>query len=330
MKYCAFIFLFLSMIGVGTAEELEHSRPPDQTYLTYPEWFLVFSPEEYAYFLSTKPSYEFPYFGHLAQFWQGYAAMYDQTVEKGYPLNIGYHVMILVIGISTTVEYVIKSVYGNTVGRLAGLTQTHGRTSEQKYGAEVAQAYVDFIKDTPWYKFPFWEKLKGIFTENSFFGPDFIRKMERKFALSCEYGVKFVYAKIIGLLTSIGYEQASLKTQVTLSKGGSETKTFLPRYDDFKQSALLYAKQGYDFVEIAGNKASTAILISIITNDMKTLKNKHCLLETKILSNTLYHRCLFEKKIGELSGELRKGHYRIVDAFLPESNTIKLEHIFDY
>lgn len=330
MKYCALLFLFLCIAGEGLAEEPNDARPADQTYLTYPEWFLVFSPDEYAYFLNHHNAYDFPYFGHLSQFWEGYRVMYNKTLEKGYQLNMGYHVMIMVIGLSTTVEYVIKSIYGNTIGRLAALTQTHGRTSEQEYGAEVAQAYADFIKDRPWYKFPFWDALKGIYTENSFLGYDFIRKTERKFALSCEYGVKFIYAKIIGFFTSVGYDEASLETQVLVIKNGVKTKTFFARYDQFKQDALLSAKQGYNFIEIAGNNKDTPILVSIVTDNLDLLKAKHCLLDTKILSNPIYHRCLFEREVGMLSEELRSTNYQITNQFLPSTNCIKLEHIFDY
>jgi len=90
----------------------DYKRPPDQTYLTYPEWFLVFSPEEYAVFLKTHPSYDFPYFGHIAQFWKGYKAMYDQTVKHHYPFNTGYHVMVMVIGASRVHDKVTLRQYG--------------------------------------------------------------------------------------------------------------------------------------------------------------------------------------------------------------------------
>ena len=44
-------------------------RGEDQTFLTYPEWFLVYSPDEYAHYLAADraPS-RFPYIGHLCQF----------------------------------------------------------------------------------------------------------------------------------------------------------------------------------------------------------------------------------------------------------------------
>src|SRR5262249_46956180 len=85
-------------------------QPADQTFLTYPEWFLVFSPREQTSYLSTTetPS-RFPYLGHVGQLWEGYGVVSDAT--RAYPFNLGYHVMIVVIASSTTVEYGLESAY---------------------------------------------------------------------------------------------------------------------------------------------------------------------------------------------------------------------------
>ena len=54
----------------------EDRRTPDQTFLTFPEWYLVHSPAEYARYLSRgEPPSAFPLFAHIGQFWQGYAAV---------------------------------------------------------------------------------------------------------------------------------------------------------------------------------------------------------------------------------------------------------------
>ena len=48
----------------------EHVRGVEQTLLTYPEWFLVFSPYEYGEFIAANSTSRFPYYGHIAQFWE--------------------------------------------------------------------------------------------------------------------------------------------------------------------------------------------------------------------------------------------------------------------
>ena len=56
----------------------EHRRPPDQTFLTFPEWFLVFSPAEYAAYVREHTPTRFPFLGHVRQFWQSYGAAYER------------------------------------------------------------------------------------------------------------------------------------------------------------------------------------------------------------------------------------------------------------
>jgi len=81
----------------------EHQRGGDQTFLTFPEWYLVYSPAEYAQYVRERAPTGFPFLGHICQFWQGYRAVHDAT-KSDYPFNAEYHTMIMVIGVSTTVD----------------------------------------------------------------------------------------------------------------------------------------------------------------------------------------------------------------------------------
>jgi len=327
MKSSFLILLFT--LTLLFAEGEDYKRGADQTYLTYPEWFLVFSPDEYAYFLKNNPSYEFNYIGHLKQFWSGYSKMCERVEEKGYPVNTGYHVMILTIGISTTLEYTIKLFYGKSVAQFVALTQSQKRVSEQDYGAKVAQEYVDFIKNRPWYEFDFASKFVGIYTQNSFFGEDFLRKLERKEALSVEYGVKFLYAKLIGFFTEVGYDEAVPLTRVELLKEDKVITKEFPRYDKFKNEALFYAKEGYDFKSIAGNDAKSSILYSLLGTKEK-IDTMECMIKTPILSNKEYSRCVNDLKIADLAAFLRNENFELTENFLPAKDAVKLEHIFDF
>src|SRR5207245_5383432 len=93
----------------GTPEK--YHRSVEQTFLTYPEWFLVSSPAEYARFIDGHPPSDFPFFAHIGQLWRSYGAVRRAIGERHYPKNPGYHVMIVVIGVSTTVEYTLKAAY---------------------------------------------------------------------------------------------------------------------------------------------------------------------------------------------------------------------------
>ena len=191
----------------------EHRRGVEQTLLTYPEWFLVFSPHEYGEFIADHEPSRFPYYGHIAQFWQSYRAVFDETQRRQLDLNPGYHLMIMVIGTSTTVEYAIKSAYELLVGRLAASTADQP-TPEDRYAATVAQDYVKFIRVLPWYEYDFGKALKGLWQEVPPTGSNMLRKWERRFALSTEYLIKMGYAKLIKLGTQSIYEAPLLVTAV--------------------------------------------------------------------------------------------------------------------
>jgi len=237
--------------------------------------------------------------------------------------------MILTIGLSTTVEYGIKYLYGKSISQFFALTQSDTRVSEQDYGAKVAQEYVDFIKEKPWYKFDFASKFKGIYTKNDFFGKNFLRKMERKEALSLEYGAKYIYAKLIKYLTETGYDTASDVTYVSLVKNKQVIDKEFPRYDKFKNVSLQYIQKGYSFKSIAGNDANTSILYSLV-GDKNTIDNFECIIKTPILSNKAFSRCVNDIKISQLADFVKKNNLKIVDTFLPPQGSAKLEHIFDF
>jgi hypothetical protein len=240
----------------------EHQRPPDQTFLTYPEWFLVFSPDEFAAFSKKQTPDRFPFFGHIGQLWQSYRAVYAH-IKTRYPFNTGYHVMIMVIGGSTTVEYTLRACYEKVIGKISRLVSTSALTDEDRYAAQVAQEYVDFIKVLPWYEFDFKQRLVRLWTENPATGKNLFRKWERRYILTCDYTVKMVYGWLIKKATKASYDEALMVTAVVVDKPLTTLDTsrvkllntytdgssllLLPRYDAFKDHALALAREGVNF-----------------------------------------------------------------------------------
>jgi hypothetical protein len=267
----------LKSVAISAPEE--HRRPADQTFLTFPEWFLVFSPAEYATFVKSHPPSEFPFFGHISQFWLSYRACLQNILGK-YPFNLGYNVMIMVIGTSTTVEYAIRGAYEAFIGRFTDLGCGNCRTQEDEYGANIAQEYVDFIRVQPWYEFDFNSRLSGLWEGTDFFGPHFLRKMERKYILSSDYFVKAIYGWIIKKLTKASYDEPlpvttvlAEKVQAEVLKALPEVKTLnknsdgslllaVPRYQPFTQNIVSLSVSGAKFIEVAGNRSD--VLISLI------------------------------------------------------------------
>ena len=315
----------------------EHQRGPEQTFLTFPEWFLVHSPAEYAAFVKDQPPSEFPFIGHIKQLWQSYSAVYRATKSK-YPFNFGYHVMIVVISSSTTVEYLLRSAYETLIGRLSALTRTHGMTEEDLLAARVAQNYVDFIRVRPFYEYDFLGDLISLWKHTSFVGPDMLRKWERKYAMTTEYLTKAIYGWFIEKATQASYDPALDVTAVVINRLPADTDSELPklkrlerfpdgsalvtvpRYEAFKTYSLALAKRGIEFQEIAGNRS--VILVSALVPQEWTPGDdgSEVLFSQPILTQPTLKRVALVVSVAGLSKELRT---------LDESGLV-IEHVYDY
>jgi hypothetical protein len=316
---------------------LEQRRGEEQTFLTYPEWFLVHSPAELATYLGPRraPS-EFPWGGHVMQFWQGYGAVTRETAN--HPFNSGYHLMVSVIGGSTTVEYVLRSAYESTLGRLSEASAGGAATPEDALAARVAQQYVDFIRVDPWYLFDFVAPLKQLWLDTPWRGPDWLRKWERRYLLSTEWLLKAGYAWLIKQATGAIYEPARPVTAVVLNRepaplpaelnalqrigaaGSEPVLVTVPRYEAFMAYAQALADQGLDFREIAGNRGPILVSVWQRTGAAPPAGAARAVLTQPILTQPEWERQLVALPVPELAAQLRR--WRAAQA--------RLEHIYDY
>ncbi|SFD16219.1 hypothetical protein SAMN05518672_101818 [Chitinophaga sp. CF118] len=289
-------------------------RPADQTFLTFPEWFLVFSPEEQANYFKQHTATSFPYMKHTAQIWKSYRIV-NQQIKGNFPTNWGYHFMIWVIGVSTTVEYTLKSCYETIVGRL---TDTKlAITEEDQFNARFTQDYVDFIKDRPWYEFDFKSRLKDLWKNTSFSGPHFFRKWERKYILTSELSIKYVYGKLIGIGTKQVYGQALPTTAVVLD---DDSLHYLPRYNKFAPAVLALAQKGHSFKEIAGNNSAILITVWVPAGNGTGFDNAITLFVQPISSAPSMKRVAIATPVSSLSEVLLQ----------LEKEHIQVEHVFDF
>jgi hypothetical protein len=345
---CLVAWLAVFATGVARADGLatppEHRRGPEQTYLTYPEWFLVFSPAEYAEYVKTSTPTAFPFIGHIRQFWQGYRAVIDAT--RSHELNIGYHVMILVIGTSTTVEYALRAAYETLLGRLSELFASQGLSEEDRYGARVAEDYVKFIRELPWYEFDFTSRLVGLWRETAGWGPDPIRKWERKYALTTEYLIKAGYAWLIKLGTQASYETPLLNTAVVidtlpedierelpkiqrLASADNEVLALLPRYDEFMHYSRVLAGRGVTFKEIAGNRSE--ILLSVLAPpDWTPATPAKVLFDQPVLTQAPLRRFVLVVPVASLGSVLNDMPRSDPTKENPAHRGVVLEHVFDF
>jgi hypothetical protein len=282
------------------------------------------------------PAHQFPFVGHAGQIWSSYYSVTREQIRADYPSNLGYHVMICVIAGSTTVEYALRSLYENTVGRLSWSTSS-ALTAEDKYGAMVAQDYVDFIRKEPWYLYDFSAKLKGLWSSTPLRGPDMLRKLERRYALTTEYLIKAAYGKLIERATRAAYVPALMTTQAVAKQlpadlgpvaGVKVLKTLpdgqalleMPRYFAFRVAATQLASKGVELSDIAGNRS--VILVTAISNaDAQAVPaGGRMLFEQPILTQPGRKRTAIVLPVGGLS------------RFLASASALGLdvEHVYDY
>jgi hypothetical protein len=330
-----------ALAGAQTAAPVtppDQRRGTDQTFLTYPEWFLVHSPAEFADFTQRHNPSDFPFLGHIGQFWGSYRKVYQEVKRAEYPWNGGYHLMICVIGASTTLEYALRSAYETLIGRLSELTRTHGFTDEDRYAARVAQEYVDFIRVEPWYKFDFASRLHSLWRETSWTGPDLIRKWERKYILTSEYAAKGAYGWLLGKATGATYDPALPVTAVVVDReprplglrmpdpkllarfpDGSALLA-LPRYEPFQLYARTLAQQGLVFREIAGNRTVILVTLLVPTGWRDTDRERRVLFTQPILTQSGRQRVALIVPVN-----------RLAKAFGDFAQPgVSLEHVYDY
>lgn len=313
-----------------------YSRPEESTYLTFPEWYIVYSAEEYARVLEKNRPSQFSYFSAISQYWCTYNRMYEVTKGR-YPFNFGDHAALLVIGVSFSAENAVKGIYENTFGRISEWFSFGGTTEEDIYAANVAREYGSFLYTIPWYEFPFGEKLKDIWRTTSLWGAHPVRKWERKFILSLEYSIKSVYGFIIKKATKATYGNEDAEIMLWIENIPKEVLeheprihivqhvdentqiVVIPRYKAFTEIVSMLAREKIQFKEIAGN--NEILLTAIAPQKWKDdLKDSTLLFAMNILTEQDQKRLAIESPAKSLQNTLTS----------LEASGVKVEHIYDY
>jgi hypothetical protein len=319
-----------------TSDIKDYARAEDSTYLGFPEWFIVWSYTEKADFQQNHLPSGFPYFKSIQQYWSGYCCVYGLTRGK-YPFDFGEHEMLVVIGSSFSIEYLIRASYENTVGRLTEWLSSGEEVEEDAYSNRVAREYADFVHIRPFYEFSFWKRFKGLWAENTLRGRHPLRKLERRMFLSIDYSIESFYCWLIEKAThaSYGIESADTYAWIENAKpeifaenprirkvkdaGPGAYIVVIPRYQEFTTVAEWLADRDVHFVEIAGNDE---ILVSAIaprgwSYDLTAGEEAF---STQLATAPEWKRVAISTPVGSL------------DKVLNELRThgIKVEHVYDY
>jgi hypothetical protein len=276
----------------------------------------------------------FNYLGHIFGFWRSFC-----TINRAVPATESrteVKTMIYIIGVSYSIEYAIKGLYENTIGRVFEWIRGEKRTPQDDYARAVLQDYAAFLYTIPWYKYPFRDKLNG-FMAISTPTPSTARTIERGFALGSEYFIKIGYAALIqkaldasnddeprDIMFVVGTlppevlaAEPRIKPIRALSPQWQLVQT--PRYKDFTEIVLGLLDRGIPLAEIAGNRE---IMVTVIAPDAAKLDVKDA---TE----------LFSLELDAKPGFRRAGLKARIDRLVEIAKDLKargasIEHFYDY
>jgi hypothetical protein len=316
-------------------DEQGYRRKEANTFFTFPEWYIVYSFEDFGRFLDKSSESQFGYLSHILGFWRSFCTINRAVPDSG-ESRADVKTMIYVIGVSYSVEYAIKGFYENTIGRVTEWIRGATPTPQDDYARKVAQDYAGFLYTIPWYKFPFGEKLDGLMAISAP-TPSSIRSRERDFAIGAEYFVKIGYSRLIQkaldassdseprdimlvvatLPPEVLAKQPRIKLVRQLTPQWQLVQT--PRYKDFTEIIKSLLDQGIPLAEIAGNHE---ILITVIAP-------KAAALDVKDTAE------LFSLDLDAKPGFRRAGLKASIDRLVDIARDLKaqgasIEHFYDY
>lgn len=240
-------------------------RQEANTFLTYPEWHIVYAYDGLAETLKTGDEYSFDYFGSVRDFWKADCAL-TAIADRHGGADTQTRMMVATIGVSFTLEMGLKAAYEETFGRLTAYWRGAEKTPQDEVARDMAIDYAAFLRQTPWYKYPFQPQIDKLWAAPA---GEPVRGFERRLALGGEWKAKIAYAGMIANAVAATGE-AKLRIfsivsgmQVTALSAMPDVKVVsenangilieTPRYDRFTHILSDIAKAGGTIREIAGN-----------------------------------------------------------------------------
>ena len=159
-----------------------HQRAEANSYLTYPEWHIVYAYEGLAETLRSGDEHAFDYASAVAGFWSSYCAL-NQAAQNHGGADSDTRSTIYVIGVSFMVEMALKAAYEETIGRLFASLRGPEKTPQDLLIREQAADYAAFLHQTPWYKYPFAAARSKLWAAPITSGP---RGWERRLGIGAE------------------------------------------------------------------------------------------------------------------------------------------------
>jgi len=316
-----------------------YARAQGDSFLTFPEWYIVHAYTDLAGVTEKTSESDFDYLASIAGFWTSLCGATSQASRSG-PASADQKATNYIIGFSFTAEMGLIGAYERTIGALSEWTTGGKKTAEDAFNAALLKEYAAFLYQTPWYQFPFGEKLKTFWRETPFVSS--IRSIERRGSLSLQYAGRWAYAALMRFIA--GYDPADLTIrsvvggmpildlqamrgvkvirEVADTSGGRGILVETARYAEFDTFVReLGQHPGASLLEVAGNRR---ILVTIVAPE--SVDPKLAAADSVII---------FALPIQSLPGSRRVGIDLPIGALVQnvknlEATGYKFEHAYDY
>lgn len=310
----------------------EHRRGGVQTFRGLPDWTPVQAKADLAgYLAAQKPPSAFPFFSQVAQFWQSYGEISRASPNTSF--DLGHHLHVIGVGISHGFEFTLKACYEGTVGQLTEAS-ANGPTAEEQLGARVAQDHAAFIASHRAQDYDHAARLKELWQTVPLWGDDPLRKWERRFALSTEYGAKAAWSWVMNkvggsvpaqpttavLLTQWPAEPAELPQLKRVGSLGGSVLATMPRRAALSSHAGALARQGVHIEEVAGNLGPIVVSLRL-PRDAAPIDEGRLLFTQPVLTDPGQERRWLVVPVPQLADSLRAWGQR------PE---VQVDHLYDF
>jgi hypothetical protein len=311
-----------------------YRRPAANSYLSYPEWSIVYAYQDMAGVMAAGGESSFDYLSSIGQFWGGLCRVLGRAAQSG-PAPLDETAMLAVIGVSFTAEMVVKGAYETTVGRLTAALRGPAPTREDQFALWMAQDYAGFLQQTPWYEYPFLGRVRQLWSTVPFTRSSPIRATERRVALTLEWGFKSLYGRLIAagaglspadpLIGSVvrGLDAADLaalpEVRLVRPLPGGMSLIETPRYGAYTSIVEALALRGRDLVEIAGN---TRVLVTVLVPPGGRIEQPDTvtLFADSLQSRSDWRREGLDVPVAVLADLVRRLH----------GTGVVFEHVYDY
>lgn len=310
--------------------------PEEKSYLTFPEWYIVYSSQDYAAHIALERPSSFAYFTAGTEFWTSYCRV-NRVATSRYPFNFGTQVMIYVIGVSHSAEFFVKGIYENTLGWMFEWVAPEKPVAEEVFAQSFAHDYGQSLNTIPWYDFDFRGRLSNLWTDVPKNGGGLSRKWERRLVLSAELGFKSGYGAMIRGGTKSAYAPAELEIRAILHGKADEIAAVdsririekdlvdgtviatIPRYQPFTEIALRLSEKTVEFVEIGGNRR---ILITLRVPEgwQMPVSFPSVMFETAVLAPGGGRRIGLDVKVADVLTTIK----------IAKTEGAVVEHVYDY